>query len=520
MNDRSRAIAPRMGSRIGAFAALLCGIATTAMAQQPLRYTVRVDPADLAHVQVELRIPDAPRELALATYAHPIFDSDPWKRIEGLSVQSAGAAATVVRADSALWKVSVAGPTATVRYTVRIPDPPTTGKRRAWELSLTRNGGLLGGRDMFLYLEGAADRPAIVSLELPDGWRTASGLPLGDAPRTFVAADTRTLLDSPVLVGKFLSWTFAVSSATHRIVYLPFDGAVPFDTAAFTGAIERVADQAATMFQGVPYRSYVFMFVDSAGSGMSHRNSMEIGAPSAALAANPYAVMPNITHEFFHSWNLFGMYPKDYWSLGHTQPAPTKSLWFTEGFTMYYGDVLRRRAGLPTEDATRAAHIERIIGQYLSTPDNARFSAQAVSAAATVRGSDPLGSVNVSHVVQGELFGILLDLLIRDQTNGVRSLDDLMRDMMTAHRGEPGFTPEQLQAQAARTCACDVRLLFESYITGARPMDFNRYFALAGLRVKVTRTKVEGAEVAKAALEEIVNADGREKQLRALFLRP
>ena len=500
--------------------ALGVGVPRAAQAQQPLRYFVRVDPADLAHVQVELRIPDAPRELALATYAHPIFDSDPWKRIEGLTVQSAGNAAPLARADSALWKATLGGTSAVVRYTVRIPDPPAPGKRRAWDLSLTRNGGLLGGRDMFLFLEGAPSRQAVVSLELPDGWRSASGLPVGDAPRTFVAADTRTLLDSPILVGKFLSWNFAVSNATHRVLYLPFDGAVPFDTTAFVGAIERVADQAATMFQGVPYRAYTFMFIDSAGSGMSHRNSMEIGAPSAVLAANPYAVMPNITHELFHAWNLFGVYPQGYWTLGHSQPAPTKSLWFTEGFTMYYGDVLRRRAGLPTEDATRSAHIERIIAQYLSTPDNARFSAQRVSEVAKVRGPNPLGNVTVSSFVQGELFGMLLDLLIRDQTNGVRSLDDLMRAMMAAHAGEPGFTPEELQAQAAKTCACDVRLLFESYITGARPMDFNRYFGLAGLRVKVTRTNANGVEVVKAALEDVVNVDSRERQLRALFLRP
>ncbi len=505
--------------RIARATLLAVGLATMAEAQQPLRYSVRIDPSDLEHARVELRIPDPPRELKLATYIHPIFDSEPWRRIEGLTVQSAGNAVAVVRADSALWTAAPTGPSVIVRYTVRIPAPPAGTKRRAWELSLTRDGGLIGGRDMFLFVEGD-QRPAIVSLDLPDGWRTATGLPLGDTPRTFTAKDTRTLLDSPIMVGKFMSWSFGNSNATHRIVYLPFAGAVPFDTVAFTSAIEKVVDQATTMFQGVPYRSYVFMFVDSATSGMSHANSMEIGAPSATLAANPYAVMPNITHEFFHTWNLFGVYPQGYWNLGHVQPPPTKSLWFTEGFTMYYGDVLRRRAGLPTEDPTRAAHIERIISQYLNTPDNARFSAQRVSEVAKMKGPNPLGNVTVSSFVQGELFGMLLDVLIRDQTNGVRSLDNLMRDMMANHPGEPGFTPEQLQKQAAQTCACDVRLLFEQYITGARQMDFNRYFVLAGLRVKITRTRENGVEVAHAKLEDIVDVDSREKQLRAMVLKP
>ena len=32
-------------------------------------------------------------------------------------------------------------------------------------------------------------------------------------------------------------------------------------------------------------------------------------------------------------------------------------LWLSEGFTMYYADLIHRRAGLPVEEATRQAHL-------------------------------------------------------------------------------------------------------------------------------------------------------------------
>ena len=52
---------------------------------------------------------------------------------------------------------------------------------------------------------------------------------------------------------------------------------------------------------------------------------------------------------------------------------PVAGLWWSEGLTLFYADLLLRRAALPTNDSTRVAHLESLIGRYLSAPGNARY---------------------------------------------------------------------------------------------------------------------------------------------------
>src|SRR2546425_12346799 len=71
--------------------------------------------------------------------------------------------------------------------------------------------------------------------------------------------------------------------------------------------------------------------------------------------------------------------PAEYRDLDWRPQPLVAGLWFSEGLTMFYADLLLRRAGLPVFDSTPAAHLERLIARYLASPGNARFSAQQVS---------------------------------------------------------------------------------------------------------------------------------------------
>ena len=156
-------------------------------------------------------------------------------------------------------------------------------------------------------------------------------------------------------------------------------------------------------------------------------------------------------------------------------------LWFSEGFTMFYADLLLRRAGLPAPESTRTAHLEHLIGGYLVNPDNARSSAEQASRVAF--SSDSESHPNVW--VQGELLGAMLDLTIRGATDGKRSLDDLMRAMFANFSGERGFTTNDVERLAEEVCACGLKPFFDAYIRGASGIDFNNYLQLAGLKTEV-----------------------------------
>jgi predicted metalloprotease with PDZ domain len=304
--------------------------------------------------------------------------------------------------------------------------------------------------------------------------------------RTFFSPTVDVLVDSPMLVGRFRSWGFTVDGVPHRVVYWPTPDATSFDTTALVGGVEAIARQAIALFGRAPYRDYTFMYQDGAYGGLEHRNSVTIGAPSAELARGPRFTLSETAHEYLHTWNLMRIRPDEYGDVSYRTQKPVAGLWFSEGLTMHYADLLQRRAGLPTSDSTRVAHLEYLIGRYLASPGNARFSAEAISRVAYNAQPGALGDYTASVHLVGELLGNVLDLIIRDATDSRRSMDDVMQLMLERHSGPRGFTGRDVERAVGDVCRCDVSRVFDAHVRGAHPIDVDRYLALAGLRAEVS----------------------------------
>lgn len=155
---------------------------------------------------------------------------------------------------------------------------------------------------------------------------------------------------------------------------------------------------------------------------------------------------------------------------------------------MLYADLLLRRAGLPRFDTTRVAHLESLLSRYFASPGNARFSPESVSVVTYGVSPGALGDYGASVHLQGELIGTMLDLLIRDATNGRRTLDDVTRTMMERFSGAKGYTRSDVEQVVTTVCGCPapVHAFFERYVRTAHPIPFDRYLALAGWRTEVT----------------------------------
>jgi predicted metalloprotease with PDZ domain len=457
-------------------------------AKPTIDYAVHVDSADLSGWWVELRVRNAPGSFRLAMAAHPEYDDRYWRYITDLTAESPAGPVTIARQDSAVWGVDGPAGEIAVRYRLRLP-APAQPLRAAWRPVRAANGAFLGGPHTFLYVLGAERAPVRVTLDLPRGWDVATGLaPAAGTTTTFIAPGAEALIDSPILAGRFRSWRFLVDGVAHRIVYWPLPDAAAFDTVRFVSGIEAMVRQAAALFGGMPYRDYTFVFQDGAYGGLEHANSVTLGAASRDLAEDVGGMLPETAHEFVHTWNLMQLRPAEYQALDYRTQPPTAGLWFSEGLTLFYADLLLRRAGLPVPDSTRVAHLERLMARYLGSPGHSRFSAEAVSRVAYNAAPGALGDYSASTHLQGELIGAVLDLIVRDATGGTRSMDDVMRAMLRRFTGERGFEGRDVEQVTEDVCRCDVTPLFDAHVRGAgRPMDFDRYLGLMGLRTRVTR---------------------------------
>ena len=450
-----------------------------------LAYTLRVDPADLSGIAVELRVRNAPAGLTLAAHAHPEYDDKYWRYVSGLeAIGAGGAAIKVSRSDSVLWRLDNPAGDVVVRY--RVEFPAQEMPRSSWKPFLAPTGGLVGGPHSFLYVLGQEQAAAMVTLDLPTNWKVATGLPGVSTARTFRASDVHTLMESPMLVGTMSEWTFRVRNVPHRVFYWHLPNATAFDTVGFVGGIRRLTEQAMALFGSAPYRDYTFVIQDGAYSGgLEHPNSVTLGAPSEQLARDPHATLPEIAHEFVHTWNLMAITPVEYRKVDYRVQPPVAGLWFSEGLTLFYADLLTRRAGLPAQDSTRTGYLAMLIERYLSSPGNARFSAEAVSRVSYNAPPHALGDYSASSHLQGELLGNVLDLVIRDATNGSRSMDHVMRRMYQRFT-DRGFTGRDVQRAVDETCSCSSESVFGRYVRAGNAIDFDRYLAPLGLQLDTT----------------------------------
>ncbi|NCY17311.1 MAG: hypothetical protein EBX39_11190, partial [Actinobacteria bacterium] len=101
---------------------------------------------------------------------------------------------------------------------------------------------------------------------------------------------------------------------------------------------------------------YVFMLnaVDNGYGGLEHRHSTALIAQRSDLprlgdsktSEGYMTLLGLISHEYFHTWNVKRLRPREFERYDWTRENHTELLWFFEGLTSYYDDLMLRRCGL------------------------------------------------------------------------------------------------------------------------------------------------------------------------------
>ena len=74
-----------------------------------------------------------------------------------------------------------------------------------------------------------------------------------------------------------------------------------------------------------------------------------------------------ISHEYFHTWNVKRLRPAEFATYDLDRENHTGLLWFFEGFTSYYDDLLLHRAGL-IDTASYLQLLAKTTNQVAQTP--------------------------------------------------------------------------------------------------------------------------------------------------------
>ena len=419
----------------------------------PVHY--RVEMPDLhAHLyQVTLTVPepDALQRLTLPAWIPGSYLIREFaKNLQGLQARQGRRALEVLQTGKSSWEVACkAGQPLQLAYTVYANDASV---RTAW---LEPSRGFFNGTSLCLRAEGHTQGPHALEIRAPKArpaWSVATGLTAllvnAQGFGTYQAADYDELADCPFELGAFWSGTFKACGVPHRFVV---SGATPaFDGARLLADTKKICETSIRFWHGgrkPTHKSYVFMLnaVDDSYGGLEHRNSTalicgrrDLPRLGEAKTSDGYTTLLGlISHEYFHTWNVKRLRPAEFARYDYAQENYTRLLWFFEGFTSYYDDLLLRRAGL-IDDALYLKLLNKTLNQVLQTPGRAVQSVAQASFDAWVkyyRQDENTPNATVSYYTKGALVALCLDLTLRQE--GHTSLDAVMRALWSRCQAGP-----------------------------------------------------------------------------------
>jgi len=394
------------------------------------------------------------------------------KNLQNLQAhQSRRRIANLQQVDKNTWDVeAVPGKPLVLSYEVYALD---NSVRTAW---LDSARGFFNGTSLCLRVHGQEDLPhglEVVATKAIAQWSVATGL----APVTTDAIDTKgfghyladnydQLVDCPVEMGRFWSGDFKAGGVPHRFVVAgappSFDGArLLADTQAICEAEIRFWHQqqeaAGKLARKPPHARYVFMLnaVDDGYGGLEHHNSTalicnrrdlpRLADPHVTSATSTPArqgdgyttLLGLISHEYFHTWNVKRLRPAEFVRYHYDAEQYTQLLWFFEGFTSYYDDLLLRRAGL-LDNAAYLKLLNKTINQVMQTPGRLLQSVAEASMDAWVkyyRQDENTPNATVSYYTKGALVALCFDLTLRGE--GRTTLDAVMRALWVRCQAGP-----------------------------------------------------------------------------------
>ena len=459
-------------------------------------YSVTV-PADRSAYLIEFQItnPPSPSRLVIPAWApgsYRLMNSG--QNIAGVEAITAAGDRLAVRQDSPnSWVIDPQGTKLiTVRYTAGLRDTvPWRRPNNRWFLRAT--SGIVDGPRTFMYVDGWKQLPARVTFQLPTGWRIGTGLaPTTTDSTSFSAPSYDVLIDSPMLLGHFLSYEFTAAGTPHRAV-VDLGGVPMRAPVTFVNMLRRVSATAIGIFGGTPYKDYTYIFVAGRGGGLEHLNSTTIGVTRQTLERYPRDAETVSAHEFFHAWNVKRIRPLELGPFEYEHEVRTVNLWWSEGVTDYYADLILARAGLNTA-TDFARRLATSIENHHANPARLVISPERASWTTW----DP-PAVNqgwtISYYLQGELLGFLLDLAIRDSTDNTKSLDEVMRYLLEHYSGSRGFTRDELVTAVRSATGRNFDAFWQLYVSGAHEIPWNDYVKAAGWEVVFTEVPAVDARI-------------------------
>ncbi len=343
------------------------------------------------------------------------------------------------------------------------------------------------------YLMGVENQKIIepvIEFKFPPVWaKITTGLKdISKERERFIyqASDYDELLDSPVEIGCHQTDGFRSGDKDHFLAFfgepLPHDHKVKED-------IKTIVDYIAGLMGEMPYDDYTIIthFLPNLYGGLEHLNSTVLQFNSLKFPNRKDYIMwlCLVSHEYFHTWNVKRIRPKELGPFNYTKEAYTKMLWLAEGLTSFVDELFVHRTGLTTIEEYLEQQKENL-NRYLTIPGRRYHSLEDSSFNAWIKLYRPdENSINstISYYLKGGIVFFALNVLLKEKG---KSIDDLLKKLWDSYKKNPlvGLEDHQVYQMVEEIAGIEVRDKFENMIVTTEELDIVAYLEKMGIAVE------------------------------------
>jgi predicted metalloprotease with PDZ domain len=480
---------------VAAWLLVAAGISSAGTAAETSLH-IEVDARDLPRrlLHTTIRVPCEPGRLALwypkwipGTHA----PSGPLETIGGLRLETPAGTAIPWRRDPVeLYRVTCDVPAGTREIVARLDTICAEAAVAAAGYLSYGNAslGIINWPTCLLYPEGPTARETQVrlGLRLPEKWRFATSLKPADSKdglANFSPVSLETLADSPLIAGENLR-TIPLKSGNTPPAFFHVASEAASALELPSPVVEtygRMVREAGAMFGACHYPEFQFLVTcsdDLGRLGLEHLSSSLNGVRERDLIddANRKGWIANlIPHEYVHSWCGKFRRPAGQCTPDFHTPQKTPLLWVYEGLAEYLGEVLMVRCGLVKLEDYRETLASTIGGLMLRTGRKWRSLEDTAVASHLLRSGSPdwreLRRAQ-DYYFEGALLWLEADAIIRQKSQGTRSLDDFCKKFLGKNPASVDVAPYDL-AEVVRHLRDAAEHDWETYLKSRveRPLD-------------------------------------------------
>lgn len=247
----------------------------------------------------------------------------------------------------------------------------------------------------------------------------------------------------------------------------------------------------------------IYLYLTNRGDGQPKGiGALEHHTSTVAVLMETYAperlaqsVVDIISHEFFHIVTPLTVHSEDIHYFDYNQPTFSKHLWMYEGVTEYFAQHFQVYEGLTTPEDYYKEVNSQIRRSQIYYDDAMSFTEMSEKVL------DEPYKANYSNVYQkGALIGMCIDILMREESNGVRSMLSLMKELSNKYGVEKPFDDETLIDEIIEMTYPSIGEFLNTHVVGSTPIDYSIFLEKVGLSFEESKVETSYVQSSKGSV--------------------